>query len=75
MNAPLPRSRYGKKFGDNYDKIFDKAPPKTCEHGHPYPDYQDTFAPTFCGKCYTVTIPLDDSTEPVQNFEIKETPK
>lgn len=25
MNLPLPRSRFGKKFEDNYDRIFGKG--------------------------------------------------
>lgn len=27
MNKPLPRSRYGKKFAENYDQIFGEPEP------------------------------------------------
>lgn len=31
MNKPLPRSKYGKKFGEEYDRIFKKKTKDTRE--------------------------------------------
>lgn len=65
MNKPVPRSKYSKRFDENFDRIFRPADPRVssekvleekllCPHGN------EVGTPGFCGECYTLEIPFGE---------------